>query len=234
MERQSIQLRELTETVKATFPTFGVEVQPIWVQAIRALADGEPVPMAKIARAAGVSEEDVHRFFHERLSPGWSYFDDAGRLVGFWGLSILPVSPHRLQVDGQTLHAWCAWDTLFLPHILQRPADVRSVCPVTGKAIELRVMPERLDRAAPETAVMSFILADKQQIATDVVLNFCHRVHFFASWEAGREWQTQHTDSVLVAIEDAFVLGREVVGNGLGLALGSPAGSVLAPCCRAI
>ncbi len=234
MERQTIPLQELVETAKASFPTFEPEVQPIRVHVIRALADGEPVPLAKIARAAQVSEPDVRRFFHEYLGPGWSRFDDAGRLIGFGGMTILPVSPHQLTVGGRRLYAWCAWDTLFLPHLLQRPVDVRSVCPTTGAIVELRVTPERLEYAAPASATMSFIVADKEQIANDVVANFCHRVHFFASEQVGREWQTQHPDSVLLTLEDAFILGREVVDSGLHAAPGSPAALAPASSCCAI
>lgn len=234
MERQAVSLQELIETSKASFPRFEPEVQPIRVQAIRALAGGEPVPLAEIARAAGVSEQEVHRFFYGYLAPGWSRFDDAGCLIAFSGLTILPASSHQVTVDGRRLHAWCAWDTLFLPHLLQRPVGVRSVCPITREVVELRVTPERLAYAAPSTAVMSFVLADREQIANDVVGNFCHGVHFFASEEAGREWQGRHADSVLLTLEEGYVLGRETVGHGLGSGSGSPAGPGPAPSCCAV
>lgn len=233
MERRAVLLRELIEISKASFPTFEPEVQPIRVQAIRALAGGGPVPLAEIARAAGVSEHEVHRFFYEYLAPGWSHFDDSGSLIGFSGLTILPVSSHQLTVDGRRLYAWCAWDTLFLPHLLQKPVGVQSVCPVTGAAVELWVTPERLEYAAPSTAVMSFVLADREQIAKDVVANFCQRVHFFASEEVGRAWQGQHADSVLLTLAEGYVLGRETVGHGLASGSGSLGGCGPAPSCCA-
>jgi hypothetical protein len=47
------------------------------------------------------------------------FHDDAGHIVGFWGLSTTELGPHRLRgVDGVELSAWCAWDTLFLPELL--------------------------------------------------------------------------------------------------------------------
>ncbi len=37
----------------------------------------------------------------------------------YWGLAIAETK-HRLEVDGRALYTWCAWDSLFLPEILQR------------------------------------------------------------------------------------------------------------------
>jgi len=45
--------------------------------------------------------------------------------------------PHALQFDGRTLYAWCAWDTLFLPELLGRPARVTSTDPVSEVILEL-------------------------------------------------------------------------------------------------
>jgi alkylmercury lyase len=62
-------------------------------------------------------------------------------MIGFRGLA-LPAMPHRLQVDGRTLHAWCAWDTLFLPQLIGKPAGVESTCPTTEQTIRLTVTPD--------------------------------------------------------------------------------------------
>ena len=61
--------------------------------------------------AAGTDVEEVRR-----TSAGWIgvYTDEAKRVIGFWGLAI-PRMKHRFEVGGVTLHAWCAFDTLFLP-----------------------------------------------------------------------------------------------------------------------
>src|SRR5439155_14324278 len=63
---------------------------------------------------------------------------DRQRMIGFWGLSIGPM-PHRLIVNRQSLYAWCAWDTLFLPELLGVTAEIESRCPTTGRPITLTV-----------------------------------------------------------------------------------------------
>lgn len=64
--------------------------------------------------------------------------DHDGAVVAFSGLSLRPTK-HRLAVAGRQLFTWCAWDTLFLPELLDQPAEVGSTCPVTGAPVRLRV-----------------------------------------------------------------------------------------------
>jgi len=59
-------------------------------------------------------------------------------VTGFWGLS-LHETTHCLEVSGKTLYGWCAWDTLFIPELLGSTARIISICPVTGKEIQLTV-----------------------------------------------------------------------------------------------
>jgi hypothetical protein len=49
--------------------------------------------------------------------------DAHDQIVGALGLS-LQDHPHRLSVNGVSLSAWCADDTLFLPAILTRRSGV--------------------------------------------------------------------------------------------------------------
>ena len=60
--------------------------------------------------------------------------DEEGRVFGFRRLTLKPTS-HVLEVDGRTLYAWCAVDTLFLPERLGRPARIRSNSPQSGETI---------------------------------------------------------------------------------------------------
>lgn len=198
-------------TTGAISPALNAEEQRIWVGLLGALARGEPLTYAEVAEEAGAAEARVRRFLDETLGSGWRHVDAEGRVVGFGGLSIEAVTPHEIQVDGRALHAWCAWDTLFLPRILDRPAEVRSVCPVTGQLVELHVTPEHLVRADPAGAVLSFLRADPARIRENVFGSFCRHVHFLASEAAGRKWQAEHPESELLSLEEGFALGREMV-----------------------
>ena len=69
----------------------------------------------------------------DRTLDGWPgvFSDSERRIVGHWGLSIAAanMSPHQLMIDGRRLSASCAWDTLFLPSLLGKPAEVESRSP---------------------------------------------------------------------------------------------------------
>ena len=71
------------------------------------------------------------------------YTDNQGRVVGFGGLAAAPMH-HRFEVEGRELSTWCAWDSLFIPEILGRPARIASPDPENGETVRLVVTPERI------------------------------------------------------------------------------------------
>jgi len=79
------------------------------------------------------------------------------RIIAFWGLS-LPDTAHTLEVNGVRLHAWCAWDTLFLPGILHASAEVRSLDPQTEEAVELIVTPRGVTGCSHADITISFLI----------------------------------------------------------------------------
>lgn len=104
-------------------------------------------------------------------------------MIGFLGLSIGPM-PHRLMVAGRTLHAWCAFDTLFVSElVLGKRAEVQSECPTTGEQIRLAVEGTDVTSAQPADAVVSYLHKDKP-LDQHVINTFCHYIHFFANADA--------------------------------------------------
>jgi alkylmercury lyase len=105
----------------------GYDDAPLALALLQELAGGEPVTPAALAAASARDEATVTaalaRWPNVKL-------DDRGRVVAFSALSLRPTA-HRFEVGGRPLYAWCAWDTLFLPALLGKPARVRSRCPVT-------------------------------------------------------------------------------------------------------
>lgn len=86
------------------------------VRTLRRLAQGRPVPMTDVDGLASDLEraEEAVDFIKQMTEK-----DDDGNVLGLMGLS-LSDHPHDFEVDGQDLHTWCAWDTLFLPPLLGR------------------------------------------------------------------------------------------------------------------
>jgi len=181
-----------------------VEAAELLPHAIRLLADGEPVALERLAAAAGARLEDVATALDAQAS---AERDDHGRLLGLT-LTLRP-TPHRFTVDGRTLYAWCATDTLMFPVILGRPGTVESTCPQTGQPIRIELTPDAVERLDPAEAVMSAVrpigkLADLR-VAT------CNHGHFFSSAAASADWVRDHPDGYVHPVEEAFRLDREVI-----------------------
>jgi len=194
-----------TDYVDQTTDLIGrVEGQELLPHAIRLLSDGEPVALGQLAAAAGWSVEDVEAALAAQTS---GERDDQGRLVGL-ALTLRPTT-HRVTVDGRTLYAWCATDTLMLPVILGRRVRVDSTCPQTGQAIRIELTPDRVERVDPPDAVMTAV-RPRGQLA-DVRAATCAHGHFFSSIAASAAWTEAHPDGHIHLVEEAFRLDRQVI-----------------------
>jgi alkylmercury lyase len=132
--------------------------------------------------------------------------DDEARIVAFQGLSVVE-APHRLRVDGRTLYAWCAWDTLFLPELIGHPAEIESTCPTTGETISLRIGHEGPTDVSPPETVLSFLLPGSR-FGDDKIASFCAFIHYFSSPNAAEEWTAERSGTFVISIEDGFDIGR--------------------------
>lgn len=202
------------ELVAAKAPMDATE-QGVALALLRLLAEGAPVPRVRLAEHVGLPSERVATILE---GWPWVFFDDQGRVVAFWGLA-LRETPHRFDVGGRRLYTWCAWDTLFLPHLLGATARVASPCPVTGQTIRLTIGPEGVTAVSPTTAVVSF-LRPEGRFDEHVIQSFCHFVLFFATEAAARTWTATHPGAFVLSIDEGFTLGRLRNEGSFGLALG--------------
>jgi alkylmercury lyase len=183
-----------------------VEAAELLPHAIRLLSEGEPVALERLAAAAGRPFEDVATALDEQAS---TERDEQGRLVGLV-LTLRP-TPHRFSVDGRTLYAWCATDTLMVPVILGKPSVVESTCPQTGRPIRIELAPDAVERLDPPEAVMSAVRPIGK--LADVRAATCNHGHFFSSAAASADWVREHPDGYVHPVEDAFRLDREVIAR---------------------
>lgn len=204
MKKTRLNLKELASTVIRSFPDLEGKERRVAVQIYRLLGKGRPVSPEAIAQAIALPFDDIQKILNGFTAV---YYDEEGRVIGFGGLA-LPETDHRFVVEGQTLYTWCAWDSLFIPQIMRRTAEVESICPVTGNKVRLTVTPEKVEKFEPAGAVMSFITPGAAKIREDVVHHFCHYVHFFSSFEAGSKWISENEGTFVLSIEEAYHLGR--------------------------
>jgi alkylmercury lyase len=176
-----------------TFPA--CDDAPVARELLRELAKGDPVPIASLDRRARAA---VERWPNVKL--------DEDRIVAFSGLSLTPTA-HRFTVGGRALYTWCAWDTLYLPALLEQSAAVQSRCPVTAAAVRLTVMPDGIADAHPTDVRVSFP-PPAETSAADVTGTFCCHVHFLAGPAAGERWLRRHPEGIVLELADAYELGR--------------------------
>lgn len=187
------------------FPTLDAGGQRLALALYHLLANAQSVAPASLARVLDRPLEDITRLLDRW--PGVFYGD--GRIVGFWGLTVTE-TPHRLEVNGQTVYAWCAWDTLWLPALLEATANITSRCAQTGEPVRLCVSPARVESVDPASVVVSFLAPEVGELRERATTSFCHFVHFFRDREAGARWTAAHPGTFLLAREAAVDIGRRV------------------------
>lgn len=179
----------------------GDERMALLPSAVALLAEGAPVPLQRLAAAAGWPTEKVAATLHNVPRVDW---DGNGNLIGL-GLSLAPTR-HRVDIDGHPLFAWCAMDTLALPVMLGRAVAVQSTCPTTGATVRLTVTPHGVEGAAPESPVLSEVpLADR---CDDIRSSLCDHGHFFADAAAAEPWRREHRTGQIWPFAEAFEITR--------------------------
>lgn len=202
----------------AAHPKLDPSQQRLALATFRLLGEGEPVSAERLAEHVDLPVDEITWYLDE-----WPAIqrDKQGRVVAFWGLTLKPTS-HALEVDGRTLYAWCALDTLFLPELLGRPARVRSTSPDTGETVTLVVDGSTVRDVSPEGAVLTL-----HEVAgfdlQDVVGTFCCFVHFFPSEQAASAWAERNEGTYVASIADGFEYGRLYNHGQFGAALQSVA-----------
>lgn len=187
----------------------------------RELAKGRSVGREQLARALDMPDREVSEVLDSDALSCLTLHDDQKAIIGFGGLAVVEMA-HKFIVNGQTLHTWCAWDSLFIPELLDATAQVESTCPETHVPVRLRVSPRGVETVEPPETVVSFLLPHElriEQTAPETMKTFCHLVYFFASPDAGRAWTDRHAGTFVLSLEDAFILAQMLNAHRYGPAL---------------
>lgn len=193
-------------------PAFTADEERLALELYHQLTDGQPVQLERLASALGIGTRDVTALLEAERLRGLVYYDEAGRVIGFRGLAVVPMH-HRLEINGRTLYTWCAADSLFIPALLGQRARVASPCPQSGAVVRLTVTRDGVEAVEPAGAVVSFLRGDPELLRTSaakVMASFCHHIFFLASPAAGAAWMAWHKDTFLLTIAEAFEWGKRL------------------------
>jgi alkylmercury lyase len=194
------QLEILANKLADTFPA--TSDAPLARALLTELAVGAPVTLASLSNATrrptGVIRAALRRWPNV-------HYDDHGAVIAFSGLSLTPTA-HRFCLPTGQLFTWCAWDTLFLPALLNRLARIESTCPITGAPIELSIDPNGIDATNASDLWVSF--PDEATTSTaNIVTSFCCHVHFLAGKAAAHQWLHKEGAGHVLELADAHALG---------------------------
>src|SRR6516162_3372258 len=168
---------------------------------LRLLAAGEPVSVLAAAAAAGMPASRAGQLL--RSWPG-VFWDDRDLVAGFWGLALAPM-PHRIRRAGADLHAWCAWDPLFLAQV------------VSGEPINYLIAGNGAVTAASHPhSVLSF-LRPGQPWDDEVMTTFCHYVWHFTGPATAQRWTAAHPGTFVLSLDDATELARRHTARAFGV-----------------
>ena len=195
---------EVLQNVVALRPVGGEFERQFALSIYRLLAQGEPVRREQLAAALNRRSSEVWGTLS--TWPSLIEWNDNRRVVGFAGLTLEPTR-HQITINGVTLFAWCAWDTLFIPKILGVTANIESTCPETGRAISLTVSASGVTHTEPSGVVMSFPHTTLAAMNENLRANFCQHVFFFSSIEDGTAWTSREPGTIVLSLEEAFELG---------------------------
>lgn len=197
-------IADLSDALVDAAPTLDADGRAIARSAYQLLAKGEPVADRAIANQTGLTVEQVAPALE---SWGGVYRDGNNDIIGFWGLTIAEMPPHLLQVNRVNLFAWCAWDTLFLPAVLNAEVSVQSKDANSGETVTLTITSQGVTERSHGQMVVSFLLPTRP-FPDDVIQNFCHYVHFFTDPKSTRPWLDTHKNTFAIPLDEAFALGQ--------------------------
>jgi hypothetical protein len=173
----------------------------------RAMLVGRPSEVAAIAADAGWDSTEAANQLADW--PG-VYLDDANRVIGFWGLTVEPISTQLVTTESGSSWAWCALDPLFILPLVGERGTVAARSGVTGTPVELEVTPGRASRMSPGDDVYISFLIPKGPFTSDVQLTFCDYVLFFDGRESAERWTTEHPGTTALPLDDAAAIGRHM------------------------
>ena len=182
--------------------------------ALRLLADGRPVAATDVATVTGEPVAAVEAWLARMDAAGYE-LDEQGRLVGA-ALTLRPTA-HRIRVRGNDLYAWCGFDTMFLPILLDELAEVSSTCPVTQQPIELRILPDgTLSDVRPATTVVAIVGPAVLEgcATTGPASAVCTQMLLFADVAAGEHWVADHPGVAIVDLASATTVARAYAAQG--------------------
>jgi alkylmercury lyase len=148
------------------------------------LETGEPVRAAALADELGCNTSEVAKAIEQLEGQGLIRRDEAGSIVGSYGLSVVP-SQDQIRVQGRQFWTWCAKTSLGVVGALGG-GTVISRCPVSSRQLLLTFQGSKPPRDT-ELAVF-WPSTEFTSCCKSTVEEVCPNINFFESAAAAQSW----------------------------------------------
>lgn len=148
----------------------------------------EAITPESLAQATGIPGDRLAALLDDLDGAGRIRRDEAGRVVGSAGLSVVP-DRHQIEIEGRRFWTWCAYDFLGIFGALQASGRAWSRIPSTGEMIHLDFIAGRPQKSSavlfqPDTELFSR--------SDNVYEEWCSNSNLFADHDAARKWAREH------------------------------------------
>lgn len=165
------------------------------------LKSGAPVEVDDLAKLSQTDRSKVAATLGDLDRAGRIRRDEAGRVVGAAGLSVVPAS-HQIEVGGRHFWTWCAYDALGILGSLGKGGTVITKSPQTGDRLEIQ-----FDGPMPLRHDLVLLMADTSDCVSTVE-DYCPRVNLFESEELARQWMAGNgVEGEVLTIDEATRVG---------------------------
>jgi alkylmercury lyase len=181
------------------------KTQHLSVTLFQLLGEGRPVSCEVLARACGLTLSRTMEMLDQW--PAAVERDAGGAIIGFSGLSLEPTR-HRFVTAEAELHTWCAFDALFLPEILGKPAVLITHCPASAAELTVELAPGKVRSARPADAVLSIVVPNEKAYKDNLRSAFCCHVNLFRDAPTFDAWARGRDGIGRVSLEEAQRLAQ--------------------------
>ena len=169
------------------------------------LVKGYPVPLAKIEKQFSIPEEQVRKLLGELAYVEHNQNDE---IIAYRGVTLSPTK-HTLVTEDSTVYTWCAFDTLFLLDLIDKPAHIHSTCAECDKKLMLKPSMLASSQFENTSIVMSFLVPEPSAYQESLRASFCCKVHLFCNAACGQQWTSQQNNIELFSVDDSLTIARE-------------------------
>lgn len=165
----------------------------------------EPIEVDDLARSIGVKPERLGGLLEELDAAGKIRRDEAGRVTGSAGLSVVP-DRHEIELQGRRFWTWCAYDIFGIFGALEASGRAISPSPL-GTTINLDFVS---GRPAPNTAVLFRPDEELMDCCANVYEEWCPNSNLFTTAGSAVAWaKERNLSGQVLEVDEASDLATQ-------------------------